>query len=122
LTRTIREDGTSKGDWKVEIALDAMMMAPKLDCMVLVSGDGDFLPVIRMLNMHGCRTEVVSFEQSTSNELMRACGQFVPISQDVLFKEEKFVNEQRERDRRYYGSDRREHIPAPYPEPYPLDD
>jgi hypothetical protein len=51
---------------------------------------------------------------------MRVCGQFIPISQDVLFKEEKFVNEQRER--RYYGPDRQEHMPSPYPEPYPLDD
>lgn len=110
---TIREDGTSKGDWKMEIALDAVTLEPKLDCVVLVSGDGDFLPLVNVLNVRGCRTEVVSFEQSTSNELMRACHQFIPIEQDVLFKEEKFVRQQRER--RYYNSEERGRAPSQYP-------
>lgn len=94
---TIRDDGTSKGDWKMEIALDAIILAPKLDCMVLVSGDGDFVPLVHALNHSGCRTEVVSFEQCTSNELMRSCSQFISIEQDMMFKEEKFVREMRER-------------------------
>lgn len=110
---TIREDGTSKGDWKMEIALDAVTLEPKLDCVVLVSGDGDFLPLVSVLNVRGCRTEVVSFEQSTSNELMRACHQFIPIEQDVLFKEEKFVRQQRER--RHYNSEERGGAPSQYP-------
>jgi len=94
---TIRDDGTSKGDWKVEIALDAVALGARMDCMVLVSGDGDFVPLLRTLDAHGCRTEVVSFEQSTSNDLMRVCHQFIPIEQDVLFKEEKFIRQERER-------------------------
>jgi len=57
---TIRDDGTSKGDWKVEIALDAVALGARMDCMVLVSGDGDFVPLLRTLDAHGCRTEVVS--------------------------------------------------------------
>jgi uncharacterized LabA/DUF88 family protein len=94
----IREDGTTKGaDWKMEIALDAMVMEPKLDCVVLVTGDGDFLPLVQVLIARGCRVEVVSFEQSTSNDLMRSCSQFIAIGQDLLFKEEKFVRQLRER-------------------------
>jgi uncharacterized LabA/DUF88 family protein len=100
---TIREDGSSKGDWKVEIALDAVTLEPKLDCVVLVSGDGDFVPLVQLLNARGCRTEVVSFEQSTSNDLQRACGQFIAIGLNALFKEEKFVRQLRER--RYYEGD-----------------
>jgi len=116
----IREDGTGKGDWKMEIALDAVALEPKLDCVVLVSGDGDFVPLVEMLNARGCRTEVVSFEQSTSNELMRACHQFIPIEQDMLFKEEKFVRQQRER--RFSGAEAREHIPSDYAGPYALNE
>jgi uncharacterized LabA/DUF88 family protein len=93
----IRDDGTAKGDWKVEIALDAVTLEPRLDCAVLVTGDGDFVPVAQLLVSRGCRTEVVSFEQSTSNDLIRACSQFISIQQDMLFKEEKFVRQQRER-------------------------
>jgi uncharacterized LabA/DUF88 family protein len=97
----IREDGSSKGDWKVEIALDAVTLEPKLDCVVLVSGDGDFVPLVELLGARGCRTEVVSFEQSTSNDLQRVCDQFITIEQSVLFREEKFVRQLRER--RYEG-------------------
>jgi len=35
-------DGSKKGDWDVGIAMDIMRLAPKLDVVVLVSGDGDF--------------------------------------------------------------------------------
>ncbi len=47
--------------------------------------------------MRGCRLEVMSFEQSTSNELMRECDQFICIEPNVLFKEEKFVREMQQR-------------------------
>jgi len=116
----IREDGMSKGDWKLEIALDALSLEPRLDCVALVSGDGDFVPLVAMLNSRGCRTEVVSFEQSTSNELMQACHQFIPIEQDMLFKEEKFVRQQRER--RLNAAEAREHIPSDYAGPYVLNE
>lgn len=100
---TIRDDGSTKGDWKVEIALDALLLEPRIDCAVLVSGDGDFVPLMDVLRSRGVRTEVVSFEQSTSNDLRRVSDQFIPIDEDVLFKEEKFVRQMRER--RYYDGD-----------------
>ena len=91
-----REDGAPRSDWKLEIGLDAVCLEPRLDCAVLVTGDGDFVPLVQVLGARGCRTEVVSFEQCTSNDLMRACDQFIPIEQGVLFKEEKFVRQARE--------------------------
>jgi hypothetical protein len=62
---------------------------------------------------------VVSFEQSTSNDLMRACHQFISIEQEMLFKEEKFVRQQRER--RAGGAEVREQIPSDYAGPYAMD-
>ncbi len=94
---TIRDDGSTKGDWKVEIALDMVTLTDRLDCAVLVSGDGDFVPLAEALRVRGCRLEVMSFEQSTSNELMRECDQFICIEPDVLFREEKFVREMQQR-------------------------
>jgi uncharacterized LabA/DUF88 family protein len=88
----LRGDGTCKGDWDMGIALDAMALSRKLDTVVLVTGDGDFTPLVEMLSRHGCRVEVFSFLESTSNDLMRAADQFIPISDDVLFKERKFMN------------------------------
>jgi uncharacterized LabA/DUF88 family protein len=117
---TIREDGSTKGDWKMEIALDAMVMEPKLDCVVLVTGDGDFVPLVVQLKARGCRVEVVSFEQSTSNELMRECHQFIPITEEVLFKEEKFVRQLKER--RFGSGDDRERVMEPSRSTYCLDE
>src|SRR3989338_7268335 len=36
--------GAKKADWDVGLAVDAVKMAPKLDTIILVSGDGDFIP------------------------------------------------------------------------------
>ncbi len=117
----IREDGSTKGDWKMQIALDALMLEPKLDCVVLVSGDGDFLPLVEALNSRGCRSEVVSFEQSTSNDLMRECSQFITIDPSVLFKEEKFVRQARQEQ--YPDTTVDEDILDNYPDSrYPVED
>ncbi|MFW6457535.1 MAG: NYN domain-containing protein [Planctomycetota bacterium] len=90
---TLRDDGTARGDWDVGITIDAMTLAQKLDTIILVTGDGDFVPLADALKGYGCRVEIVSFEQSTSNDLIRSCHDFVPIADKVLFKEEKFVDE-----------------------------
>jgi uncharacterized LabA/DUF88 family protein len=96
---TVRDDGSARGDWDVGITIDAMSMAAKLDTTILVTGDGDFVPLADALKREGCRVEIVSFEQSTSNDLIRACHEFIPITEKVLFKEEKFVREHKEQER-----------------------
>src|SRR3990172_12604316 len=86
----LRPDGTAKGDWDMGIAIDTIAIAPKLDTVVLVSGDGDFAPLVEMLKAHGCRVEVVSFRRSTAIELINAATQYTAIEESMLFKEKKF--------------------------------
>lgn len=83
----IRSDGTAKGDWDMGIAIDALAMAPKLDVVILVSGDGDFVPLVEMLKAQGCKVEVVSFEKSTSTELIRSATEYVAIEESWLLRE-----------------------------------
>lgn len=83
----IRLDGTAKGDWDMGIAIDAIGMASKLDVVVLVSGDGDFVPLVEMLKAQGCKVEVFSFEKSTSAELIKAATEYVAIEKSWLLKE-----------------------------------
>jgi len=83
----IRFDGTAKGDWDMGIAIDALATAPKLDVVVLVSGDGDFEPLVEMLKAQGCKVEVVSFEKSSAAELINAATEYVPIDKTWLLKE-----------------------------------
>ena len=38
--------GAKKGDWDVGLAVDAITIAPKLDAIIIASGDGDFVPLV----------------------------------------------------------------------------
>jgi len=72
--------GSKKADWDVGLAVDAIKMAPRLDCVVIASGDGDFVPLVEYLQSIGVQVEVVSFGQSTSGKLREAVDDFVDLS------------------------------------------
>lgn len=79
--------GVKKGDWDVGIALDMIRLAPRLDALVLVSGDGDYVPLVEYLRNQGHRVEVVAFGKSTSAKLIAEVDEFVDMDVD----HEKFV-------------------------------
>src|SRR4030067_659725 len=55
--------GAKKGDWDVGIAVDAIKLSKNLDVIVLVSGDGDYVPLAHYIHSTtGCRVEVIAFE------------------------------------------------------------
>ncbi len=73
-------DGSKKGDWDIGIAMDMIEMAPRLDTLVLVSGDGDFVPLVEHLKRAlGCRVEVIAFGKSASGKLREAADEFTDI-------------------------------------------
>ncbi|MFA6257108.1 MAG: NYN domain-containing protein [Candidatus Paceibacterota bacterium] len=74
--------GAKKADWDVGLAVDAIKMAPRLDSVVIVSGDGDFIPLVEYLQTIGVQVEVVSFGKSTSGKLREAVDDFVDLSED----------------------------------------
>lgn len=74
-------DGSRKGDWDMGIAIDAIALSDKADVLVLVSGDGDFVDLVEMLQARGVRVEVVSFGGSTSSELVEAADHFEDIGE-----------------------------------------
>ncbi|HZZ99353.1 MAG TPA: NYN domain-containing protein, partial [Candidatus Paceibacterota bacterium] len=41
--------GMKKGDWDVAIAIDAITLSKQLDVVVIVSGDGDYEPLVDYL-------------------------------------------------------------------------
>src|SRR3990167_801240 len=90
----LRPDGTAKGDWDMGIAIDTIAIATRLDAVVLVSGDGDFVPLVEMLKANGCRVEVVSFRKSTSNDLIQCATKYTALDEDMLFKERKFQKDE----------------------------
>ena len=49
-----------KGNMDIELTVDAMELAPRVDHIVLFSGDGDFRPLVESLQRQGVRVSVVS--------------------------------------------------------------
>lgn len=74
--------GAKKADWDVGIAVDAIKLAPKLDVVILATGDGDFIPLVDYLKMQGCQVEVISFGRSSSGKLREATDDFIDLCDD----------------------------------------
>lgn len=79
-----------KGNMDIELAVDAMELAPFLDHAVLFSGDGDFRPLIEALQRKGVRVSVVSTTRSQppmiADELRRQADNFIELDElrDVI--------------------------------------
>jgi len=74
--------GAKKADWDVGIAVDAIQIAPKVDTIILASGDGDFIPLVEYLQASGCQVEVVSFGKSSSGKLKEVADDFMDLSEN----------------------------------------
>lgn len=72
--------GAKKADWDVGMAVDAIRLAPKVDTIILATGDGDFVPLITFLKEHfGVQVEVISFGRSSSTKLREVCEDFIDM-------------------------------------------
>lgn len=75
--------GQKKGDWDVGIAVDAIKMSKSLDAIILISGDGDYIPVVEYVqNTTGCRVEGIAFLESTSSKLVEKLDDFTNLSEN----------------------------------------
>ena len=76
--------GAKKADWDVGIAVDAIKMADKLDSVILVSGDGDYGPLVVYLHENkGCQVEAIAFAKTTSAKLLDLVDDFIDLGQDT---------------------------------------
>ncbi len=75
--------GMKKGDWDVGMAVDAIEQAEKLDAIVLITGDGDFAPLVEYLKVrYGCQVEVIAFGKSASQKLKEIADDFIDLCQE----------------------------------------
>ena len=72
------ESGQSyaKANADLDMAVDSLLQSEKLDRVLLATGDGDFVQVVRALQNRGCRVEVVAFN-NVSSDLRREADMFV---------------------------------------------
>lgn len=73
--------GAKKADWDVGLAVDAIKLAPKLDAVVIASGDGDFVPLVEYLKAE-TQVEVITFGRSASAKLKESADDFIDMCDD----------------------------------------
>ncbi len=89
VTKPVKEvgAGVKKGNLDIEIALDMLELADKVDRVVLFSGDGDFAPLLKRVGRKGARTQVISYwgngEGPTAAELIETADVFTELK-DIL--------------------------------------
>jgi len=72
--------GLKKGDWDVGMTVDVIRMMPFLDVIILVTGDGDFIPLVNYVKWGGGRVvEIASFRRSASSKIVEAADEFINI-------------------------------------------
>ncbi len=80
-----RADGSAKGDWDVGITIDVMEIAPEVDKVILLSGDGDFsLLLEKIQSSYNVTTEVYGVKSLTANSLIAATNRFHAIDESFL--------------------------------------
>jgi uncharacterized LabA/DUF88 family protein len=79
VTKLVKQlpDGTIKANMDLEICLEVLSSADFLDEIILVTGDGDFVPLVEALNRKGCRVIVIGpMKGATSLDLIRVCDEY----------------------------------------------
>ena len=83
--------GMKKADWDVGIVIDAVRTAPSVDVICLISGDGDFIPLVEYLKNQGKKVEVAAFGRTTSSQLKEKADEFIDLGknqENFLFKKQ----------------------------------
>lgn len=86
--------GMKKGDWDVGLAIDAISMSKQLDVVVIISGDGDYEPLVDYLKYSGLIVESVGFRRSTSSKLIEAVNNFIDLEEvtdKVILRSKKII-------------------------------
>jgi len=87
--------GDKKADWDVGLTVDAIRLSSSLDAIVLVSGDGDFIPLVEYLKFNqGKQVEVLAFGGTTSSKLKEAVDNFIDLGEDkgrFLIKDKRYT-------------------------------
>ena len=81
-----RLDGSTKADWDMQLAIDALNIASKVDVIVIVSSDGDFMPLINDLKSKGVRVEVCAFKNNISHSLVKGSAELLPNEIKYLYQ------------------------------------
>ncbi len=71
------------------LTIDAVTLSEKLDVVALVGGDKDYLPLIWYLKNRGCKVEVWSYPETSSDMIKEAADLFVPLTERFMIQDKQ---------------------------------
>ena len=69
----------------IPLTIKATQLAGKVDCIIILSGDSDYVELVKHLKGEGVRVEICAVEQTTSKYLIEEAEFFHPISKTDIF-------------------------------------
>ena len=78
------QNGRTKADWDIEICMDVVRMIDLIDMVVLVTGDGDVVPLVKWCQSKGKIVRIISVDNHTSRLLKDEADIYTPINDGLL--------------------------------------
>src|SRR3989338_1120786 len=69
----------------IPLSIKATQLAPKVDTIIIMSGDSDYVDLVSHLKSEGVRVEISAVEQTTARILIEEADYFHPITKDDWF-------------------------------------
>lgn len=70
----------------IPLSIKAMQLASKVDTIIILSGDSDYIETVRHLKAEGVRVEICAVEKNTAGILMDEADYFHPVIKEDCFE------------------------------------
>ena len=69
----------------IPLTINATQLADKVDTIIILSGDADYVELVRHLKSRGVRVEIAAIEKTTAAILKEEADHFTEITRDDVF-------------------------------------
>ncbi len=69
----------------IPLTIKATQLANKVDCLIILSGDSDYIDLVKHLKGEGVRVEICAVQETTSSALIEEAEFFHPIVKNDIF-------------------------------------
>ncbi|HLC81262.1 MAG TPA: NYN domain-containing protein [Candidatus Nanoarchaeia archaeon] len=69
----------------IPLSIKATQLAPKVDTIIIMSGDSDYVDLVSHLKSEGVRVEISAVKETTARVLIEEADYFHPITKDDWF-------------------------------------
>jgi uncharacterized LabA/DUF88 family protein len=70
----------------IPLSIKAMQLSSKVDTIIIMSGDSDFIELVRHLKAEGVRVEIAAVKRTTARILLEEASYFHEITKDDWFE------------------------------------